>query len=152
MAATAKGTTNWSVETLYVHFTTLLQEQKEHYEDLLAAAEAKNQQQFRDAKEAIQIAQIASQSAINKSEANDSKWRDNSNEWRQAMDDREVKFMPRMEYSSAHQSLIDRISMLENRVTKYESTGMGLKQGWGFLVGAAGLVLVLLSIFMALKR
>lgn len=138
---TARGTSGWTTETLYVHMMAML-----------AAAEAKNQQQFRDAKEAIQIAQIASQSAINKSEANDSKWRDNSNEWRQAMDDREVKFMPRLEYSSAHQSLIDRISAVENRIITIESRGMGLKQGWGFLVGAAGFILVLISIFMALKR
>lgn len=130
---TAKGTSGWTVETAIVYF-----------KDMLAAAEAKNQQQFRDAKEAIQIAQAASQSAINKSEANDAKWRDNSNEWRQAMDDREVKFMPRMEYTSAHQSLIDRISMLENRVIKYESTGAGLKQGWGYLI-AVIIVIVAIS-------
>lgn len=138
---TAKGTSGWTVETAIVYF-----------KDLLGAAEAKNQQQFRDAEKAVQAALAAAEKAVAKAEYNAEKWRDSANEWRQAMDDREVKFMPRQEYTSAHQALIDRISAMETRVTKNEGTGTGLKQGWAYLVGLVGLALILINIFMALKH
>jgi len=130
MPSTSKGTSGWTIETLYVHFTSLMEEHEKAVKAALAAAET----------------------AVNKAEYNSEKWRDSANEWRQAMDDREVKFLPRTEYTAAHQALIDRIGMLENRVTKNEGTGQGLKQGWSFLVAGVGLILVLLGIFAALKH
>jgi hypothetical protein len=130
MPSTSKGTSGWTIETIYVHFTALMQEHEKAVKAALAAADT----------------------AVNKAEYNSEKWRDSANEWRQAMDDREVKFMPRTEYTSAHQALIDRIGALENRVTKNEGTGQGLKQGWGYLVAGVGLLLVLLGIFGALKH
>jgi|SRR5579859_1667149 len=125
-----KSTTGWTLETLYIHFTALINGQKEAVSTALESAET----------------------AVNKAEYNSEKWRDSANEWRQAMDDREVKFLPRTEYTSAHQALIDRIGTLENRVTKNEGTGQGLKQGWGILVAAAGFILVLISIFTFLRK
>ena len=127
---TSKGTTGWTIETLYVHFVALMAEHEKAVKAALAAADT----------------------AVNKAEYNSEKWRDSANEWRQAMDDREIKFLPRTEYQGAHQALIDRIGALENRVTKNEGTGQGLKQGWGILVAAAGFVLVLISIFAFFKR
>jgi hypothetical protein len=130
MPSTSKGTSGWTIETLYVHFTALMEEHEKAVKAALAAAET----------------------AVNKAEYNSEKWRDSANEWRQAMDDREVKFLPRTEYTAAHQALIDRIGMLENRVTKNEGTGQGLKQGWGYLIAAVALVMTLMGIFAALKR
>jgi len=130
MPSTSKGTSGWTIETLYVHFTSLMEEHEKAVKAALAAAET----------------------AVNKAEYNSEKWRDSANEWRQAMDDREVKFLPRTEYTGAHQALIERIGALENRVTKNEGTGQGLKQGWGFLVAAAGLVLVLLGIYASIHK
>jgi len=130
MTPEPKSASGWTLETLYIHFTALLNGQKE----------------------AVSTALTSAETAVNKAEYNSEKWRDSANEWRQAMDDREVKFLPRTEYTSAHQALIDRIGMLENRVTKGEGTGQGLKQGWGFLVAAAGLVLVLIGIYAAIHK
>jgi len=127
---TASGSNGWTLGTLYIHFTALINGQKEAVSTALESAET----------------------AVNKAEYNSEKWRDSANEWRQAMDDREVKFLPRTEYTSAHQALIDRIGLLENRVTKNEGTGQGLKQGWGYLVAAVVFVLGLLGIFAALKH
>jgi len=131
MSSTPKESgVGWTLETLYIHFNALMLDQKEAVRAALASAET----------------------AVNKAEYNSEKWRDSANEWRQAMDDREVKFLPRTEYSSAHQALIDRIGALENRVTKNEGTGQGLKQGWGYLIAAVALVMTLLGIFAALKH
>src|SRR4029077_14832968 len=130
MPETQKGTGGWTLDTLYTHFMSLLAEHEKAVKAALASADM----------------------AVNKAEYNSEKWRDSANEWRQAMDDREVKFLPRTEYQGAHQALIDRIGALENRVTKNEGTGQGLKQGWAILIAAAGFVLVLLGIFSALKK
>jgi len=130
MPLTSKGTSGWTIETIYVHFTSLMQEHEKAVKAALAAAET----------------------AVNKAEYNSEKWRDSANEWRQAMDDREVKFLPRTEYASAHQALIERMGAMEIRITKNEGTGQGLKQGWGYLVAAAGFMLALIGIFAAFKR
>lgn len=134
---TAKGTSGWTVETAIVYF-----------KDLFGAAEAKNQQQFKDAEKAVGAALAAAEKAVAKAEYNAEKWRDSANEWRQAMDDREIKFMPRQEYSSAHQALIDRIGMLENRVNRNEGTGLGLKQGWGYLVAAVIVIATIIGLYL----
>ena len=131
MPSTSKEASGgWTLATLYIHFSALMLDQKEAVRAALASAET----------------------AVNKAEYNSEKWRDSANEWRQAMDDREVKFLPRTEYQGAHQALIDRIGMLENRVTKNEGTGQGLKQGWSYLIAAVALVMTLLGIFAALKH
>jgi len=68
----AAGTSGWTVETLYVHFS----------------------QRFADQEKAVQAALAAAEKAVNKAETNAEKWRDNANEWRGAMTDREKNFAP----------------------------------------------------------
>jgi len=136
-----KPSSRWNVDSLFDYFKALIE------------AEARStDQRFIDQEKAVKAALASAETAVNKAEYNSEKWRDSSNEWRDAMDDREVKFLPRSEYQGAHQALIDRIGFLENRVTQNEGTGQGLKQGWGYLVAAAGLALVLIGIFAALKK
>src|SRR5579859_5205347 len=122
---TAKSTSGWSLETIFVHFTSLLE-----------AQEKKNQQQFGDADKAVQAALMAAEKAVNKAEINAANWRDNANEWRAAMSDRERNFAP-----------IQRLESLEHRFDLKEGTGMGIKQGWGFLIAAAVFLVALLTIF-----
>lgn len=127
---TAKGTTGWTVETIFVHFTALL-----------IAQEAKSQQRFADQEKAVQAALAAAEKAVNKAETNAEKWRDNANEWRGAMSDRERNFAP-----------IQRVDALEKLVDRNEGTSAGLKSGWGYMVGFAGFVAALVAIFIALKH
>lgn len=68
---TARGTSGWTTETLYVHFISLLE-----------AAEKKNQQQFSDAKEAVKAALDAAQKAVDKAEGALVGWKESQNEWR----------------------------------------------------------------------
>jgi len=138
---TAKGTSGWTVETLYVHFTALLNE-----------AEKKNEQRFIDQEKAVKAALNAAEQAVNKAEHNAEKWRASANEWRQAMDDREVKFMPRPEAERGLESNAEKISLLTDRLNRSEGHGGGLQAMWGYVVGAAGFVLVLIGIFVALKK
>jgi len=129
MSPPSKGS-DWTVETLYTHFTSLLEQH-----------EKKNQQQFGDADKAVQAALSAAEMAVNKAEVNAANWRENANEWRAAMSDRERNFAP-----------IQRLEALEHRVDVREGSGMGLKQGWGYLVGAIGFIATLIAIFLAIRK
>ena len=140
MKETAKGTSGWVVETLFVHFTALLNE-----------AEKKNEQRFIDQEKAVKAALNAAEQAVNKAEHNAEKWRANANEWRQAMDDREVKFMPRPEAERGLEANADKIGALTDRINRSEGHGKGLNTGWGYLIGAVGLALTIIYIFSALK-
>lgn len=55
---------------------------------------------FEESEKAIQAALAAAEKAVNKAETNGEKWRDNANEWRGAMGDRERDFMTRKEFYS----------------------------------------------------
>lgn len=122
-----KRSPDWTVDTLFVHFQALLE-----------AAEKKTQQKFEDADKGVNAALAAAEKAVGKAEQNAEKWRDNANEWRGAMSDREKNFAP-----------LSRLVLLEGRFEKAEGTGAGLKQGWGYLIGAVGLAL---AIYMAFRH
>lgn len=131
------------METLHAYFMALLE-----------AAETKNQQQFLDADKAVQAALVSAEKAVTKAEINADKWRANANEWREAMADREIKFMPRTEHTADQQALMQRLSTIEKRVADLDSKlaasiskGAGLNQAWSYLLGVIALIVALLSIY-----
>jgi len=126
---TAKGTSGWTVETLYVHFSSLLEQ-----------SENKNQQQFADADKAVQAALSAAEKAVNKAEVNASNWRENANEWRAAMSDRERNFAP-----------IQRLESLEHRFDMNEGAGAGLKAMWGYVLAAILLIIAIAGLYLKSK-
>jgi hypothetical protein len=96
------------------------------------------------AKEAVSAALAAAALAVDKAEVNAEKWRDNANEWRAAMNDREVKFVDKEAAALMNSALTDRVNELQSKQDKQEGHASGLSAGWGYLVGAAstlGLVL-----------
>lgn len=70
----------WTLETL----KTLMDERDRRYGEVSTAKE-----------KAVEIALANAEKAVLVSERNAEKWRDNANEWRQAMTDRERNFLPR---------------------------------------------------------
>lgn len=70
----------WTLETLKV----LMDERDRRYGEVSIAKE-----------KAVEIALANAEKAVLVSERNAEKWRDNANEWRQAMTDRERNFLPR---------------------------------------------------------
>lgn len=55
---------------------------------------------FEESEKAVQAALASAEKAVNKAEATGEKWRDNANEWRGAMSDRERDFLTRKEFYS----------------------------------------------------
>lgn len=97
MAETARGTTGWNIEVMYVHFSTLIEEhkkqfaialanQKEYFEHILAEMDKRYMQRF-DAQE----------KAVAKAEQAQSDYNIRSNEFRGQLDDQAKMLMPRAE-------------------------------------------------------
>lgn len=91
---------------------------------------------------------MASEKAVTKSELNAEKWRDNANEWRGAMIDRESKFASRVEVDNEIRNMAKEIASL--RETRSEGTGkthtvdrLGGIVGW--------IVATAIALFAALK-
>jgi hypothetical protein len=106
---------------------------------------------LKSAETAVNSAFAASEKAIVKSDVNAEKWRENANEWRAAMMDRESKFAPRAEVDTEIKSL--RHEMQSLKESRAESTGerrqhVETRTNWlailslvGFLITAIGFVL-----------
>jgi hypothetical protein len=63
---------------------------------------------------AVAAALESSDKAITKAEANAEKWRENANEWRGAMDDRDKNLPSRREVETAMSALATRLKLLED--------------------------------------
>jgi hypothetical protein len=103
---------------------------KEHFEKILAEKDR-----------AINTALAAAKEAVGVAEKNAEKWRDNANEWRGAMTDREVRFMPREEALLAAKNLEDKIRVIEQRQDFTKGRSDGANWLWGILAGAGGLLI-----------
>lgn len=106
---------DWSIGTL-----------KEHFEKILAEKD-----------KAINIALAAAKEAVGVAEKNAEKWRDNANEWRGAMVDREAKFMARSEFLAYKESAEKALALEKSRGDKGEGRGESMTKFVGWIVAAA---------------
>jgi hypothetical protein len=101
---------------------------------------------------ATNAAFLASEKAITKADVNAEKWRENANEWRASMLDREIKFASKAEMEAELKAIRSEISGLrESRAQSAGHTG-GATALWGYVVGACGLLLTLLTIGALIAR
>lgn len=114
---------NWTVETL-----------KEHFEGILAEKD-----------KAINIALAAAKEAVLVAESNAEKWRSNANEWRGAMSDREKTFVSRAEFDAYRGSVEKALSVEKERGDVNQGRGLGAGALWGYIVGAIGLAVTVIS-------
>lgn len=96
------------------------------------------------AEKAVKAALDSSEKAVDKAEGNAEKWREQSNEWRGAMSDRERNFMPRTEFIAFKENN-DKVvaDILKSRDTGAGRSG-GFSAGWGYLVGGLGLIITII--------
>ena len=130
------------------------------------------------AKEAVNTAMVASEKAVIKAENAAERRFESVNEFRAQLADQARTFMPRteaeavssrameriQELSSQATGLVtrtevtalydrnsERIRELTDRMNKSEGSGVGMKQGWTYLVGGLSLLLTIVLIYMALR-
>src|SRR5687768_8375127 len=86
MPTTERGEDGWTVTTLKQYVERRFEEQEKAVHAALAAAE-----------KAVQAALVSAKEAVDKAEKNVETWREASNEWRGAMNDRERNFVTKSE-------------------------------------------------------
>lgn len=111
---------------------------REYVERVLADQEKRFLDALNAQKEAVGIAFAASEKAVLAAEENAKGWRQNANEWRGAMTDRERDFVRAIQ----HQTDIDNVRKdtrdMKERLDRGEGKGAGLNAGWGYLIAAVG--------------
>ena len=118
-------TPGWTVDTL-----------KEHFERILVEKD-----------KALNAALASSKEQVSVAEKNAEKWRDNANEWRAAMTDREKTFMRISEFNIYKDSAEKALQAEKGRGDKSEGKQSGINQFVGWLVAAAAISGFLLEHF-----
>ena len=75
-----------------------------------------------------------------------------TNEFRGQLSDQQATFITRTEALSRDQANADKTDALAARADRTEGRSGGLNSGWGYLIGAIGLLATIIMIFFALKR
>lgn len=104
-------------------------------------------------REAVHAALAAQQRAVDKAEEQGLRWREQANEWRAAMSDRERHFVPRTEADARTSTQAIRVDELSKQVDKLaerldqgQGHSAGLGAGWKYLTSFIGLILVIITI------
>jgi hypothetical protein len=117
--------TGWTVETLREHVLSLFDAVRTE----IAAS-----------KDAATLALTAVDRAVQKAEAAAEKRFESVNEFRNTLADQQRTLMPRAETEIRFDALQKRLEAIEQRQLSVMSTGVGLRDGWGYAVGAIGLI------------
>jgi hypothetical protein len=95
----------------------------------------------------VSIALAAADRAVTKAEIAAEKRFDSVNEFRGQLRDQNATFLTRAEADQRFIALSDKVISLTARIDKAEGLGSGLSAGWGYLVGAIGMVIAVAMYF-----
>lgn len=109
--------------------------------------------QLADAKEkAISAALAAAEKAVTVAEINSQKWRENANEWRNAMNDREAAFVKVDNFQTTIANLSKDIKELKSRIDLNDGRGTGAHQLWIIIVAAISTFGILVVLWTHLNK
>lgn len=137
--------------TLREFIERVMDERDRLYDTRFAASKTAVDAALAAQEKATNAAFLASEKAITKADANAEKWRENANEWRASMLDREVKFASRPEMEAEMKGMRAELSSLKESRDKGDGRASGSAALWGYVVGGFGFALVLIQLFRALK-
>jgi len=95
-------------------------------------------------------AMAAADRAVAKAETATEKRFDGVNEFRQTLADQQRTLMPRSEVTLMINSLEEKIVVMALDVTALKGTKAGIGQGWGYAIGAAGIISVVMGTIVAM--
>jgi hypothetical protein len=119
----------WTISTL-----------KEHFDGRFNSADKAVEAALVGQDKAVQAALQAAKEAVGKAEVAAEKRFDAVNEFRGVLTDQQQNFLLRNEYHTAHTSLLEKVADLSARIDRSEGRGSGFSAGWGYLLGAVGLI------------
>ena len=124
-----KRVSQWTLESLHEHFRVVLDERAKL-----------NAQRFQAAETATKIAMEAAEKLRAQADRDIEKWREASNEWRKAMNDRESQFVRKEENNACVQGLEKAIDALKERMDRNEGRASGQHSMWLYLGGFIALI------------
>lgn len=159
---TEANVSGWTTDTLRAYIERLISEHDRRFTDLMAAKDLRDGQRFdaqqlalRDAlaaqEKAVNTALMNAQTAVQKAEMAAERRFEAQNEFRAQLGDQARTFLPRLEYDRAHIDLVERVDKLDKRVGDASARRSGLVEGWGYLVGALGVIFAIVGLVLALR-
>src|SRR5688500_7588330 len=115
----------WTVDTLKEHYDTILSEKDKAINAALTSA-----------KEAVTVALSSAKEAVAVAEKNAEKWRENANEWRSAMNDKDRLLLSRSEFLVYKEATELALGIQKERGDKGEGKSMGVAQLIGYILAA----------------
>jgi len=131
----------WTISTLKEYLLTLIAANDKRYEDRFTAQKSE-----------VAIALSAAEKAVVKAEVANERRFENTNEWRAVVSDRDKTFATSKAVDDRFSSQDAKIAALTSRIDQAQGSGMGLKSGWGYLIGAVGLIGSLIAIILAFRK
>ena len=124
MTDCVKCTGEWTLNTLLAHLTYIIEANDHRYEE-----------RFKSTQEAVSKAERSTEIHFN-----------SVNEFRAALGDQQKFMITRKEVEAHIQSLEDKIKSLHDSQKFSEGSGSGKTAFWGYIVGAFGLVSLIITI------
>jgi len=149
----------WTIDTLREYLLKLIDANDIRYDQrfeasqsaidkALIAQQTAMQTALTAQKLAVDTAQSAAEKAVTKAEVASEKRFDSVNEFRNTLADQQRTLMPRTEAELRIKTLEDRIDAMSTTLTSSTGQKAGAHNLWGYLVGAAGIVLALIFHFV----
>jgi flagellar biosynthesis chaperone FliJ len=126
----------WTIDSVRAHLTHLIDERDRRYE-----------QRFSDQQRATEAALHSAERAVTKAEAAIERRLEAQNEFRGTLEDWAARLMPRAETEQRLSALAERLADLTTQVNLIQGRSRGLEGAWGYLVGAAAVLAVAISLF-----
>jgi len=149
----------WSLETAIDYLLAVGNEKHAHVLSVIAGNDRRYEERFGASQKALELglsgqkseisaALAAADRAVLKAEMATEKRFESVNEFRGTLDNQQRTLIPRSEVGVMVEGLNEKINNLTKQVDALVATAQGVKGGWGYAVGAVGLLLALGSLVM----
>jgi hypothetical protein len=126
--------------SLRQHVEALIEERDKRYTERAESADKAVQAALAAAEKAVNAALTAAKEAAEANAIALKEYKQGANEWRATVTDITARMPTRPEMESAIKVLEDKINDLRESRSASVGKGMGLNAGWGYLIGAVGLI------------
>jgi hypothetical protein len=149
---TRTNISGWTVDTALEHVMAQIASNDRRYEERFAASQKALELGLAGTKSEINAALVAADRAVQKAEAASEKRFEGVNEFRSTLSDQQRTLIPRQEVDVLVRGLDEKIAQLTKQFDAVIAERGGVKVGYGYAVGVAGFVLVLLGLVAAFMR
>jgi len=130
--------TGWTLDTLHEHLADKIADLSAHVDSKFDEAEKRNGQRFDAQQIAMSTALAAQEKAVSVAEQVAEKWRENANEWRATLADRDAKFMLAETADARLTSIEDKLTDFRRMLDASQGAGAGRASLAGWIIGVVG--------------